>query len=383
MSGTEKVLVVGAGIGGLAAAAKLAQQGKDVDVVEVKPDSTVFGVGINQPRNSLRALREIGVLDEVLAAGFVYERNRFYDYKGQLIVGVDAVAGDDGVPANCALPRRALHNILIGAADRAGATVTYGTTVADLREREDKVEVTLENGETQAYDLVVAFDGIGSAMRRRLFGDGHEPVYTGYAVWRVSVPRPADVVGCDIYQSPNVKGGYIPLDQDTMYLLLVSPEPEEEWYAKEDFARLLSERMVEFEGPLGTIRDGLKVGDDIIYSPLSEVLLPPPWHKGRVVLGGDAAHACTPHITQGAAMALEDAVVLAAELDGADDLDAALSAYTERRYPRAKFVQQVSRGILDAEMAIDAETLPIAVEQMRKELPGQMAGVEEFLDQAA
>ena len=141
MAKVEKVLVVGAGIGGLAAAAALGQRGAEVDMVEIKPDSTVYGVGINQPANSLRALDAIGVLDQILAVGVTYDGYTFNDYKGNEIVAITSQLGDERVPPNCALPRRALSEILIGAAEGAGAKIRYGTTVADLDDRGDGIDV--------------------------------------------------------------------------------------------------------------------------------------------------------------------------------------------------------------------------------------------------
>jgi 2-polyprenyl-6-methoxyphenol hydroxylase-like FAD-dependent oxidoreductase len=379
----EKALIVGAGIGGLGAAAMLGQAGIEVDVVEVKEDATVFGVGINQPANSLRALKEIGVLPEILEVGVVFDGWIFRDYRNEVVADIVNRLGGDDVPPNCALPRRSLHKILIGAAERAGAKVRYGATVADFEETGEAVEVTFSDGSTGTYNLVAAFDGIGSPMRRRLFGDAYEPVYSGHVVWRVTVPRPAEATTGAVFQSYRSKGGYIPLTEDTMYLFLVTHEPEGVHRPKEEFAELLRERLAEYDGALGVIRENLKDDDDIVYSPLREVFLPPPWHKGRVVIAGDAAHACAPHITQGAAMALEDAVVLAEELDKASDLESALAEYERRRYPRAKFVQEVSRGILDAEMATNEENLASTIEGMEAHLPEQMAQVDDFLNQPA
>jgi 2-polyprenyl-6-methoxyphenol hydroxylase-like FAD-dependent oxidoreductase len=169
-----------------------------------------------------------------------------------------------------------------------------------------------------------------------------------------------------------------------MYLLLVSPEPEHEHYDEARFPEMLRARLEEFEGIIGEIRDNLSDDDEIVFSPLSEVMLPSPWSQGRVLIAGDAAHACTPHITQGAAMALEDAVILPEEISKSDaSVPEILVSFAERRYPRAKFVQDVSRGILESEMSITEETLPIAVEHMAAELPGQMAQVDEFLNQPA
>ena len=288
MANVEKVLIVGAGIGGLAAGALFGQRGAEVEIVEIKPEANGYGVGINQPGNSLRALREIGVLPEILAVGFEFDRWIFHDYRGELIVDVPSRLGGDGIPPNCALSRRALQEILIGAADRAGVRVRYGTTLDDFSEAEGQVEVCFSDGGRDSYDLVVGFDGIKSPLRSRLFGPEHDPVYTGHAVWRLTVPRPPHITYGALYQSPRNKAGHIPLSEETMYLLLVSPEPEGVHYGPGDFAAMLRERLAEYEGVIGDIRDNIEEGDDIVYSPLSEVLLPPPWHKGLVVLGGDA-----------------------------------------------------------------------------------------------
>jgi 2-polyprenyl-6-methoxyphenol hydroxylase-like FAD-dependent oxidoreductase len=384
MTDVKKVLIVGAGIGGLGAGAALADRGVEVEIVEIKPEPNVYGVGINQPANSLRALKAIGVLDEVRAVGFEFHCTKFHDQRGNLVVSVDSKLGGDDVPANTGLTRRDLHDILIGAADRAGAKTTYGTTVSDLRDDNGAVEVTLSDGREEEYDLVVAFDGINSALRKRLFGDQYDPVYTGYGVWRVTVPRPPEVTYCALFQSPGAKAGHIPLSQELMYLLLVHPEPHHARFDRTQHVDMLRERLAPFEGLIGDIRDALKDSDEVVYAPLSEVMLPAPWFKGRVLLCGDAAHACTPHITQGAAMALEDAVVLPDELAATDrPLEARLQSFGERRYPRAKFVQDVSRGILNSEMQITAENIEHAFAHMREELPGQMAGVDAFLNQPA
>jgi 2-polyprenyl-6-methoxyphenol hydroxylase-like FAD-dependent oxidoreductase len=379
MGEVRKVLVVGAGIGGLGAGAALAQRGIEVDIVEITPEPNVYGVGINQPANSLRALKAIGVLDEVREVGFEFDHTRFNDHHGNLVVDVRSALGGDDVPANTGLTRRELHRILIGAADRAGASTRYATTVTDVDDN-GGARVTLSDGTEADYDLVVAFDGINSPLRKRLFGDAYDPVYTGYGVWRVTVPRPAELDYCALYQAPGTKAGHIPLSQELMYLLLVHVEPHHVRYDTARYPEMLRERLAPFTGLVDEIRDNLSDDDDVVYSPLSEVMLPAPWFKGRVLMCGDAAHACTPHITQGAAMALEDAVVLAEELSAGRPLPKTLGAFCERRYPRAKFVQDVSRGILNSEMQINEENHAIALAHMREQLPGQSAQVDAFLN---
>ncbi|MGY1812344.1 FAD-dependent monooxygenase [Blastococcus sp. SYSU D00820] len=377
-----RVLIVGAGTGGLGACAALAQRGHDVDVVEVSQDGAVYGVGINQPANSLRALRTLGVLEECLAAGYQYDRTRFCDYNGELIVDVPA-DGDGDVPANNALSRKDLQRILQGAVDRAGVTVRYGVTVADLAQDAAGVDVTFTDGGQGRYDLVLAFDGIRSPMRRRLFGTAVEPVFTGYSVWRLTVPREPEVTSSILFQGPDAKAGVIPLSEEWMYLLHVTPEPGNPRHRPEEFDTLLRKRLDGFGGLPGRLRDAIDGPEGIVYSPLSEVFLPLPWFVGRVGVLGDAAHACTPHLTQGAAMALEDAVVIAEMLDAPGPLSRTLEDFQQRRFPRARFVQQASRAILDAEMQVHAGNLAQVAEQIREHVPGQMAAVQDVLAQPA
>jgi 2-polyprenyl-6-methoxyphenol hydroxylase-like FAD-dependent oxidoreductase len=383
MADVRRALIVGGGIGGLGAAAALGQRGIEVDVVEKHHEPNVYGVGINQPGNSLRALKAIGVLDQVKDAGFEFGHWIFHDQNGNVVVDIETGIGGNGIPPNVALPRPDLHQILIGAAEQAGARIHYSTTVTDLDDEGEGVGVRFSSGSDAEYDLVAAFDGCKSEMRARLFGTDVKPAYTGCAVWRVTVPRPSKLDYGGLYQSPMHKGGWIPLTEETMYMLLVAREPEGVHYDEGQFADLLRERLAEFGGVLGQIRDNLSDSDAIVYSPLIEVMLPATWHRGRVIVLGDAAHACTPHLTQGAAMALEDAVVLADELDSDKPLEQALSAVVERRYPRAKFVQEVSRGILDAEMSVNEETLDAALKGMAEALPEQFAHVDGFLNEPA
>lgn len=384
MAKVERALIVGAGIGGLAAYTSLAQAGIEADVIERADGVDVYGVGICQPANSLRVLKRLGVLEEILDTGWSFDNWLFFDHKENLVVEVPSLLGrGDDVPAEVGLMRPELHRVLIEAAEREGAKVRYGTTVADLQQEGERVAVQFSDGSSADYDLVIAFDGIKSQMRRRLFGDGHEPIYTGAAVWRVGAPRLPEVTCGGLYQSPIRKAGRTPLGEDKMYMLLVTEEPEGVRFAKEEMVDLLRERMEEFEGTIGEIRDGLTADSEVVYSPLSEVLLPTPWHKGRVVLGGDAAHACVPHLNQGAAMAIEDAATLAEELVAGDSVEAALAAYSARRYPRVKFAQKASRDVLDAERLIHPGNFEESLEAMAAHLPQAAGEVDEVFNQAA
>jgi 2-polyprenyl-6-methoxyphenol hydroxylase-like FAD-dependent oxidoreductase len=374
-----KILVLGAGIGGLGAAIALRQRGFDVDLVEIKPELSVYGVGINQPANSLRALRSLGVLDDILAVGCQFSQHDFYDADGELIVHVPSTLGGD-VPANVALSRLNLHRILIGAAERHDVKIQYGTTMEQLSDSGRAVDVSFTDGRRESYDLVTAFDGIKSGARRAVFGPEHDAVYSGFGVFRVTLPRPEYVNGIRVYQALGVKAGYIPLSATTMYMFVVTPDPPGVNHRREDFTSILRSRMAPFGALPGEVRDALKPTDDIVFSPISDVLLPLPWFSGRIGILGDAAHACAPHLTQGAGMALEDGIVLAETLAGGGLLEDRLRAFEERRFPRARLVQDVSRGILQAEMSINADNYDESVQGMRDHLVEQTHAVEQILN---
>lgn len=375
-------LVVGAGIGGLAAAAALGRKGVDVDVVEIREPGVVLGVGINQPGNALRALETLGVLDEILDAGFPFDGNDYRDRNDERIVLVPSTLGNDSVPPNCGLSRRNLHDILLRAAKAAGANITYGTEVGDLVDDGAGVNVTFGNGERRRYDLVAAFDGVRSAMRRRILGATLVPQYTGSVVWRKRLPRLPEIVRATLWHGVGAKVGMIPLDDKTMYMLLVTCEQATDHLDEADLAAGLAKRLAQFAGPPARVREYLREDPHgIVYSPLVEMNVPLPWHRGRVIILGDAAHAMTPHLTQGAAMAIEDAVVLADEVTRDRGVEESLTALGRMRHRRTQLIHQTSHELLVQEQAVTAETLPHVIDGMRADLAEQTARLESFLNQ--
>ncbi len=352
-------------------------------MVEVKPTASVYGVGINQPANSLRALRTIGVLDDCLDAGFRFDRMSFHDWHDELIVEVPSGLGGSDVPANNALTRADLQKALMGATDRSGIKIAYGTTATSIHDDGYGVDVQLSDGRSGRYDLVIGFDGIKSGIRPLVGDRGDAAVFSGYSVWRLTVPRPSDVVFPRLYLGVGSKAGVIPLNDREMYLLLVTPEPGNPRLDETRFDDLLVERLAPYTGLIGDLRDSVSSPAGIVYSPLIEVFLPSPWHRGRIIALGDAAHACAPHLTQGAAMALEDAVVLAEELGADRSVDQALGAFMARRWERCRFVHEASHAILAAEMSVTIQTLAPTIAGMREHLPEQMAAVDAVLEQAA
>lgn len=380
--GVKKVLVVGGGIGGLAAATALGRAGVSVEVIEIRADAGVLGVGINQPGNSLRALKTLGVLEEILAAGFVWGGIDYRDARDVRVVRTDTSLGIEGVPPNCGLTRGELRDILLGAAEASGAVVHYGTEVADLVDHGDGVTVTLSSGDIRHVDLVVAFDGIHSPMRYRVLQSELRPRYTGSVVWRKQLPRPEAVTDAVLWYGAGVKGGVIPLSDAHMYLLVVTMESAFERPSEDRLATMLLERLEGFEGPLAEIREQIANDPDgIVYSPLLEMDVPLPWHRGRVIVLGDAVHASAPHLTQGAAMAIEDAVVLADEVTRDRPIEASLREVERLRHPRTQLVLNASHAILEQEQGVTAESLPLVFQGMREHMADQIRELEGILNQ--
>jgi len=343
----SKVLIVGGGIGGLTAAVAFRRQGLEVDLVELKPEHAVHGVGIIQPGNALRALDSLGLLQTCLDAGFQVDDYVYYDENEQPLgrIKMKRIA-DQNLPAVNFLPRPALHHILDSAAREAGARIRMGLSVRTVADGDARAAVTFTDGSQGDYDLVVGADGIRSEMRGRLFGEQYKPRYTGHGVWRVTVPRPEPLTYQSIHYGVGVKAGLVPLSHDSMYLLAVTNEPGNPWFEHAQLADALKQRLAQFRGTMiPAVRDNLSESSNIIYVPIEEVILPAPWYRGRIVLLGDAAHASAPHIAQGASMAIEDACVLAEESARPQSVQQALERYMQRRYERCEFVQTFSRKL--------------------------------------
>lgn len=363
-----RVLVHGGGIGGLTLAVALARSGHTVEVAELRGELDALGVGIIQPSNALHVMGELGVLDACVAAGFAWEVLTICDQAGATLAKIPQPRMGDA-PAGNGIPRPELARVLGEATSAAGVPIRLGTTITELTDDGAGVEVTLSDGSRARWDLVVGFDGIGSPLRTRLYGDRFAPEYTGFANWRVTVPRLPQVQGVVVSTGrTSTKALLTPITDELMYLAAVTAEEED---FRPDPARAheqLKERLAAFGGPVAEALAAVTSPDGVVYSRISQVTVEEPWHVGRVVLAGDAAHASTPNLAQGAAMAVEDALVLARSLDAADDVPTALAAWEERRRARAMFVQNLSRALLKEETG--SPTTPEEDELLKVGMPG-------------
>jgi 2-polyprenyl-6-methoxyphenol hydroxylase-like FAD-dependent oxidoreductase len=367
--GVERVLVVGGGIGGLSSTIALRRAGVAVDVVELNPKWDVYGVGIIQPGNAIRALDQLGLGEQAIAQGFAIQGSTFRAGDGTVLGSVPAppLLGDR-YPGMNGITRPRLHRIFQDAVRESGAEVKLGVTVESLTQDDDGVDVTLTDGSSGRYDLLVGADGINSLVRRRVFPDAPEPEYTGQVVWRHNFPKPPELETLDTYVGTRGKAGLVPLAPDLMYMFVIERWPEDDLDVPDErLAETLRERLAGYGSVIGELRDGqITEESEIVYRPVYSLLVPSPWFRGRIALVGDAAHATSPHVGQGAAMAIEDAVVLTEEVTSSDDLPGALDRFMTRRFERCKRIWEISRqlGIWEIEEAHDADFVGLTIESV-------------------
>lgn len=347
----RRVLVIGGGFSGMSAAIELCKLGVEVDLVEIDAAWRNYGAGISLGGATLRAFRQLGILDEFLQLGNAADGLELHLPDGQPVgtLPTPRIAGPD-VPGGGAIMRPVLAAILARATRACGATVRLGCTFTAIEQDADGVDVSFTDGQRRRYDLVIGADGLYSKTREALFPNAPKPSYTGQAVWRAVLPRPPEVRTAMMWMG-RVKPGVNPVSKQEMYLFLTEHRPSNVHVAPETFAAQLRALLAEFPAPLlQQVREQITSDAQIVFRPLEALLLPQPWHQGRVVLIGDTVHATTPHLASGACIGIEDALVLAEEVGRSAELASAIAAFERRRWERCRMVVENSLRLGEIEM---------------------------------
>ncbi|NYF98056.1 FAD-dependent oxidoreductase [Janibacter cremeus] len=373
MTARRRILVSGAGIAGCAAAIALAERGHDLRLIERQQEWAFASSGIFLYSNALVSLEALGALDEVLAAGFVVPqgRNPYLDHRGEAIVTTYYPTAAGGrIPAIVGIKRAELHRILAARLSAVGVRVELGTTIADLVDDAEAARVTTSDGSLHTYDLVVSGEGLRSPLRQHVAPEV-EVRYSGFGIWRSIHERPTDLTDKIMQMGIGTRLGIMPISDDWLYTFGTVSDPDKTRHARDEWPRLMREALAEHHGPARALLDEIGTHSDVLYTAVEEVVLPLPWHRGHVLLIGDAAHAGTPFMGQGGAMALEDALVLAECLDREGHLEAALTLFGRRREPVCRFAQDVSRAV--GESGAQVRDASVRREEMR-------AGAQDAVD---
>jgi 2-polyprenyl-6-methoxyphenol hydroxylase-like FAD-dependent oxidoreductase len=331
--------IVGGGIGGVATAVALRQLGIEATVYERAAELREVGAGMMLWPNATRVLRNLGLLEGVLAHSGSSTHFNVRAKNGTVLMNI--ALGKFDVPAIC-MRRSDLLAVLL--TKLPPESIRLGQTLARLEQSNDQVRISLESGLAAEHDAVIGADGIRSRVRSELFGHS-DPIYRGYMVWR----------GVANYDGDAIMPG---ANSETWgagkrFGILNTGQGKFTWYAA------VNVPPDHLDGPGGRRRELLEaftgwhepIADLIAATNDNEIMkngaydLVPlrRWGKGRVTLLGDAAHPCTPNLGQGGGMALEDAAVLAKCLNGETSLMAALRRYEGRRRQRTRHIQQRSR----------------------------------------
>lgn len=353
----EKVLVLGGGIAGCSMAILLARRGIDVTVVEKQAAWKFASSGIFVYSNGLVALQAVGVLDQILAAGFPIAdgRNVYTDHLGNPLTEVFYPSVAPGIPPILGIKRAEMHRILAGQLADLGVTIRLDTEVValDPGNEEKPARAKFSDQSTGWYDLVIGAEGVRSPTRQ-LLHPGLEPRNTGFAIWRSVHRRPRDLTAKYMQMGIGKRLGIMPISDDRLYIFGTVTETGKPHYPRDQWPGLMRSQFAEFGGPVRPFLDEISDQSEVIYTVVEEVVAPLPWHRGRVLLVGDAAHASTPFMGQGGAMAVEDAITLGRLLDSGDDLATVLERFGQERQPVCQFVQDASRAVGQAGGAEDA-----------------------------
>ncbi|MEU3608539.1 FAD-dependent monooxygenase [Streptomyces sp. NPDC035033] len=339
MGGTA--VVVGGGIGGLAAAIGLRRIGWDVRVVERAASLDDAGAGISLAANGLRALDELGVGEAVRSASRGQYDGGTRTPGGGWLARMDGSALERAVGTPImGIPRSTLHRLLREALP-AEALLIGAEAVSVERTGPGTARVDCGDAVLDA-DLVVAADGIGSAVRGRLFPDHPGPVYSGSTVLRGITERPIELrTDFELTWGHGAEFGHIAFRDGRAEWHAVLRLP-----ARTRFADPLAElrrRFRDWHDPVPALLDATRPGA-VLHHDVNELRAPlPSYVVGRVALLGDAAHAMTPNLGQGACQALEDAVTLAAALATEATVEAGLARYDAERRPRSQAVALAAR----------------------------------------
>lgn len=307
----NRVLVIGAGIAGLTAATALAQKGWQVDLIERKPQiDDGGGVGLTLVGNALRALDRIGVAQDCVDHGVAYNSMAIRNQAGDLVMDnpLPRIGGDTW-PSCASITRAKLHAILLEAATPL-CQIKCGVVVRDWEHFDNHINVTFSDELSESYYFIVSAEGIYSNTRKKLMPDIN-PAPTGQVVWRVGLDRPKSIDRTNLYpMGPLGVVGVCPVSEETCYLYIVEND-DESFRDPETLDAQMRALLADYGGIVSELSTEIQDPKAVNFRPLEWLLAPRPYGSGRIIMIGDSIHAGPPVIAQGAAMGIEDAIVLA------------------------------------------------------------------------
>ncbi|AJQ95692.1 FAD-dependent oxidoreductase [Gynuella sunshinyii] len=353
MSAVNKVLVIGGGFSGMAAAITLARGGIQVDLVENDPYWQPLGAGITINGATLRALQSLGLYDEIGKAGCLTDGVDMHLADGQYLTRLPTPSPEGAnVAGSGGILRPILARIMAEATRKEGVSIRLGCSYELVEPHDDCVHVRFTDQTEDDYDLLIGAEGLHSNLRKIFFPEIPEPEYIGQGVWRGLFPRPTSIDRVHMWMGDHLKLGVNPVSDDQMYMFITEDRPTKEHIDTASWPQVFADLMSQFPEPViaDLIPYAFDDGANIDYRPLFNLLVPVPWNRGRILLIGDTVAATTPHMASGAGIGIESGIVLSEELLRTENLDEAMAHFHERRWERCRMVVENSERLARIEI---------------------------------
>ena len=335
------ILIVGGGIAGLALAGTLRRLGVPCEVAERTRTWQPVGAGIVLGVNAMAVMRVLGLAESLEAGARRLEVMRVVDSANRCLARTNLKDLEPRFGINLAMHRALLHETLLESA--RGVPIRMGTTVEKVSPGGDRMDVRFADGAEASYGLVVGADGLHSRVRELAFG-ARALRYSGYTCWRMVVDAGHPETPAQEMWGVGKRFGVVPLDGNRVYGFAVTNERAGRPDPEAGRIERLREMFAEFRGPVPGLLERIETPGELIKNDLYEIVRQP-FFAGRWVLVGDAAHGMLPDMGQGAAMALEDVVVLAQGIGSGLPLAEVLATWAKRRQGRVRRIQFMSRRI--------------------------------------
>ncbi|XZF14741.1 FAD-dependent monooxygenase [Chitinophagaceae bacterium MMS25-I14] len=338
----KRFAIIGGGIAGLTTAIALNKFGINPVIFEAAPEIKPVGAGLLLASNAIKAFRKLGIAEEVMNEGWKLPGFCVYDGNGNVISETKTLFNKEKDPDNFTIHRAALHKVLLSKIDLQ--YVFVNKKVASIQQGKENVTIHFTDESTYKTDYLVAADGINSVVRNTLL-PGVKPRYAGYTCWRAVIDNPGLQLDCTS-ETWDVKGrfGVAPSKNNKVYWFACINAPALSEKMKAFTIEDLQEHFKNFHGVVTALLGNTKTAD-LIWADIQDLKPLNRYAYGNVLLIGDAAHATTPNMGQGACQAIEDAVVLADELCKTSDVLEAFRSFEKRCLSRTHYIIKTSRAI--------------------------------------
>lgn len=327
MTKSEKITIIGASFGGLSTAIALQQLGMDVQVFELTPNRTSTDTGIVLGANALKVLNTLGVGEDILAAGYTQDSYTLFSSNGKVLASSNYV--DPIVPTYTSIHQTKLLDILIS--HLQPGTLYYNKKLTHFKENMDGLELYFEDGTSESTDYLIAADGIHSTIRKQLLPN-QTLRFSGFTCWRGIVKNCPDDLKQTFSETWGSKGkiGLIPLTNNQVYLYAFKNCKANDAELNEWRINDLLFNFYTYHSPIPQILD-LMHNEDIYHQDIYDFKPLSQYKYGRIILLGDAAHAASPSMGQGANQTIEDALILSYCFANADTIEQAFHDFEVQR----------------------------------------------------